>query len=46
MRYVKEVDHKEKPAPTTGRITTDAVAPLESRLVINYILGGPLDDQY
>ena len=44
MRYVKEVDRKEEPAPTTGRITTDAVAPPKSRPAINYILGGPLDD--
>ena len=45
-RYIREVDREEEPTPATGRITTDAVAPPESSPVINYILGGLLDNQY
>ena len=45
-RYIREVDRKEKFAPTTGKITTGVVAPHELRLAINHILGGPLNDQY
>ena len=45
-RYIREVDREEEPAPAAGRITTCAVAPPESRLAINYILGGSLEDQY
>ena len=45
-RYVKEVDHGEESTPTVDRITTGAAARLKSRPAINYILGGPFDDQY
>ena len=45
-RYIREVDRKEEYAPAIGRITTSAVAPLESRLAIKYIPGEPLDNQY
>ena len=45
-RYIRKVVREEEPAPATGKITTGPVAPLESRPTINYILGGPLDDQY
>ena len=45
-RYVREVDRWAESAPTADRITTGGVAPLESRPAINYILGGPFDDQY
>ena len=45
-RYIKEVDCEEESVPTASRIKTDVAAPPESRPVINYILGGPLDDQY
>ena len=44
--YIREDEREEDPTPTTGIITIDGVAPLESRPAINYILGGPLDDQY
>ena len=46
IRYIREVDHGEESAPTTGRITTGVAALSESRLAINYLLGGPLDDLY
>ena len=45
-KYIKEVDREEESAPTVGRIITGVAVPLESRPSINYILGGPLDDQY
>ena len=32
--------------PAVERITTNADLPLEPRPIINYILGGPTDDQY
>ena len=44
--YVKEVDHREESGQATYRITTKATIPSESRPTINYILGGPFDDQY
>ena len=46
IRYIREVDREEEFAPTLGRITTSVAAKSESRSAINYILGGPLDDQY
>ena len=46
IRYVKEVDRETESEPPVDRITADATAPLETRLAINYILGGPSDDQY
>ena len=45
-RYIKEVERKEESAPTVGRITTGVAASPKSKPSINYILGGPLDDQY
>ena len=45
-RYIKEVDHEEGSAPTPRKTTTSIVAPPEPRPAINYILGGPFDDQY
>ena len=45
-RYIKEVDHREELGPTTDRIAAGAVTLSDPRLVINYILGGPSDDQY
>ena len=32
--------------PIADRLTAGAVVPSESRAAINYILGGPFDDQY
>ena len=46
MRYIREVDYEEESALAIGKITTGAITPLETRAAINYILGGPLDDQY
>ena len=45
-RYVKEVDSEAESGPPTDRIIASAAAPSESRTVINYILGGPSNDQY
>ena len=45
-RYVKEVDHEAESMSTADRITVGAAAPSESRPTINYMLGGPFDDQY
>ena len=45
-RYVKEVDRRAESVPTADKITTGEAAPSESRPTINYILGGPFDDQY
>ena len=45
-RYIREVDREEESAPTAGRSTIGVAAPSEPRPAINYILGGPLDDQY
>ena len=45
-RYIREVDYEEESTLAIGKITTGAIAPLEPRAAINYILGGPLDDQY
>ena len=45
-RYVREVDYRVEFVPTINRITADATTTSESRLAINYILGGPFDDQY
>ena len=45
-RYVREVYRGAESRPLADRITVDATVPLESRLAINYILGGPSDNQY
>ena len=45
-RYVREVDRGEESGPPTNIITTGATVPPESISAINYILGGPSDDQY
>ena len=45
-RYVREVNHGAESTPTADRITIGATALPESRPAINYILGGPFDDQY
>ena len=45
-RYVREVDCGAESVPTADRITTGPAVLFESRLAINYILGGPFDDQY
>ena len=45
-RYIEEVDREEEPAPAADIITTNVVTPPKSRPAINFILGGPLDNQY
>ena len=45
-RYVKEVDHGEKKGKVADRVIVGVAIPSESRLTINYILGGLSDDQY
>ena len=45
-RYVRETVHKNEAVPAVERITASAELPLEPRPTINYILGGPIDDQY
>ena len=45
-RYLSEVDKGVESGQPIGRITTNLAASLEPRLAINYILGGPADDQY
>ena len=44
IRYIREVDREEEYAPIVGRIIIGVATLPESRPVINYILGGPLDD--
>ena len=45
-RYIKEVDHREESRQTLDRVMAGAAIPTYSRPAINYILGGPFDDQY
>ena len=45
-RYVKEDDHEEESGQAANKVTVRAAIPLESRITINYILGGLSDDQY
>ena len=45
-RYVKEGDHIEESRQSADRIATETTIPSESRSAINYILGGPSDNQY
>ena len=45
-RYAREVNCGAKSGPPVERIIAGAAVPSESRLAINYMLGGPFDDQY
>ena len=45
-RYIRETVRKAEAAPAVERIIANAELPLEPRLTINYILGGPTDNQY
>ena len=45
-RYVKEGDHREESRQAANKVTTGVAIPTNSRPAINYILGGPSDDQY
>ena len=45
-RYVKEDDHREESGQAADRVTVGAAIPSESKPTINYILGGPSDNQY
>ena len=46
MRYVREPDHELESGQVEDRIIAGVTTPIESRLAINYILGGPSDNQY
>ena len=43
-RYVRELDHRMESGQAVDRITAGLTTPTESRLSINYILGGMSDD--
>ena len=45
-RYVWEMVREAKSAPAVERIVSNAELPPEPRPTINYIMGGPTDDQY
>ena len=45
-RYVRETVRRAKATPTVERIAASAELLLEPQPTINYILGGPTDDQY
>ena len=45
-RYVSKVDRGAKSKPPADIITVSATVLPESKPTINYILGGPYDDQY
>ena len=45
-RYILETVRGAEAAPTVERITASAKLPPEPRPTINYILGGPVDNQY
>ena len=45
-RYIREIEHGVESGQANDRVTIGVVAPSESRPAINYILGGPSDDQY
>ena len=44
--YLREVDQEVESGQPTRRITANTATPLEPRLAINYVLGGPADDRY
>ena len=46
MRYIREIDHVVESRQVVDRVTVGAAVPSEFRSAINYILGGPSDDQY
>ena len=46
MRNIQEIDHWVESAQAADIITAGTAAPSESRPAINYILGGPSNDQY
>ena len=45
-RYVKEPDHGLESRQAANRITAGVLTLIESRPSINYLFGGPSDDQY
>ena len=45
-RYIREIDQGSEPRQDADIIIVGIVALSESRPAINYILGGPSDDQY
>ena len=45
-RYVRELDSRVESGQAADRIKADVITPTESKLAINYILGGSSDDRY
>ena len=45
-RYIREMVRVAEAAPTVERIAAGVELLYEPRPTINYILGGPVDDQY
>ena len=45
-RYIKEADHIKESGPVADKILARVTTSSKPSLVINYILGGPSDDQY
>ena len=45
-RYIREPARRVETAPTVERIAASSELLSEPRPTINYILGGPIDDQY
>ena len=45
-RYIRELDHRVESGQVANRITASATVMSESRSSINYIVGGPSDNQY
>ena len=45
-RYIREIDQIVESGQAMDRVTGAVAAPSESRPAINYILGGPSEDQY
>ena len=43
---IREIDHGVESRQAADKITAGAIVALESRPAINYILGGPSDNQY
>ena len=46
MKYIREIDHGVESGQAADIITIGAPVSPEFKPAINYILGGPSDDQY
>ena len=45
-RFIRELTCRTETSPTTDRAIVATKYPSESRATINFVLGGPIDDQY